>query len=399
MVKLSLCAIVKDEEACIGRCLDSVKEVVDQIVILDTGSRDRTVEIARDYGAQIEHYQWNDDFAAARNAALQYVTGDWVLVLDADEILHPEIVPQLQEAIASDRHLAINLVRQEIGAKQSPYSLVSRLFRPLPEIRFSRPYHALIDDSVAEFMVQQPDRWEIGYLSSVAIVHDGYRPEAIAARDKLSRIRKAMERYLSEHPDDAYTCSKLGALYVQNGEIEAGLKLLKKGLKQEKHLDRLLRYELHYHAGIALSKQQRIGKAKSHYEVAIALNILPALKIGAYNNLGNLYMQTGDLTGAIAAYERVWQIDPNLPIAHFNLGLALKEKGKINEAIAAYYHAIELDPTYAETYQNIAVILLKNGKVFESLDHFRKAIALYEQRDSPAGSELRTTLKEMGFKI
>ncbi len=144
-MKLSLCAIALDEEVALPQCLSSVTGVVDEIVLLDTGSSDRTKEIAQSFGAKVYDYKWCNDFSAARNEALKYVEGDWVLVLDADEVLVPEIVPSLQQAINNETYLLINLLRCEVGATSSPYSLVSRLFRRHPDIYFSRPYHALVD--------------------------------------------------------------------------------------------------------------------------------------------------------------------------------------------------------------------------------------------------------------
>ena len=97
---LSLCMIVKNEEANLGRCLESVKGVADEIIIVDTGSTDRTVEIARQHGAKIVSHQWDDDFAVARNVSLRAATSDWILVLDADEALDEE------DAAASARSCA-----------------------------------------------------------------------------------------------------------------------------------------------------------------------------------------------------------------------------------------------------------------------------------------------------
>ena len=87
---LSLAMIVKDEEQCIKRCLDSVVDLVDEIVIVDTGSTDKTIEICRSYNAQVFPYPWNNNFAEARNFGLDKVTKDWVLWLDADEEVAPE---------------------------------------------------------------------------------------------------------------------------------------------------------------------------------------------------------------------------------------------------------------------------------------------------------------------
>ncbi|MEG4988827.1 tetratricopeptide repeat protein [Microcoleus sp. BR0-C5] len=394
-MNLTLCMIVKNEEATLSRTLDSVKGVVDEIVVVDTGSGDRTREIARESGARVYDFEWCDDFAAARNECLKHAQGDWILVLDADEVLVPEIVPQIKQAIASDRLLLINLIRQEIGASQSPYSLVSRLFRNRPDIRFSRPYHAMVDDSVAEILQREP-KWTIASLPDVAILHSGYQKDAIAAKGKFQKAQAAMERYIAYYPNDAYACSKLGALYVETGQIGRGINLLTKGLTAAAINDSIL-YELNYHLGIAYRQQQQFVKAKEHYQAAINKDVLPALKLGAYNNLGNLLKDEGDLKSAEKAYKAALKIDPNFGVGHYNLGLTLKAAGNLADAIAYYRQAIKIDPEHAEAHQNLAVALLKIGKMPESLAEFKRAIALHEQRRPFEAERLRRGLQEMGL--
>ncbi len=396
--------IVKNEEASLPGCLNSVKDVVDEMVIVDTGSTDRTSEIAREFGARVYHFEWCNDFSAARNESLKYVQGDWVLVLDADEVLVPEIVPTLKQAIKSEperasrlrhRHILINLVRQEVGAEQSPYSLVSRLFRHHPDICFERPYHALVDDSISRILSQEP-QWQIGYLPEVAILHSGYQKSAIAQQDKFYIAQAAMEGFLASHPTDPYVCSKLGALYVQTNFIAKGVELLERGLASGTKNPEIL-YELHYHLGIAYTRLQQPKLAIAHYQGATQLAVYPKLKLGAYNNMGNLRRADGDLTGAKTAYEMALQIDPNFARGHYNLGMTLKGLGCLKDAIAAYQQAIELNPTYPEAYQNLGVVLLKLGLVPESLAAFGKAIALHEQQNPSEAKRLRQGLREMGF--
>ncbi|OCR01857.1 glycosyltransferase [Oscillatoriales cyanobacterium USR001] len=392
---LSLCIIVKNEETTLPLTLNSVKNVVDEIVLVDTGSSDRTPEIAREFGAKVYNFEWCNDFAAARNESLKYAKGEWILVLDADEVLVTDIVPQLKRAMKSDRHLLINLIRQEIGAVQSPYSLVSRLFRNHPKIHFSRPYHAMVDDSITEIITWEL-QWKIVSLPSVAILHSGYKAGAIAAKNKLQKAQIAMESYLAEHPSDAYVCSKLGALYVTIGEIQRGMALLKRGLTVVS-IDATVLYELHYHLGIAYRQQQNFPKAKEHYQAALKLDILPQLKLGAYNNLGNLLKDEGNLHGAKSLYETALQLDPNLATGYYNLGMTLKALGNFGDAIAAYQKAIDLNPDAAETYQNLGVVLLKIGKVTESLAAFKQAIALHEVNNPAEAQRLRGGLQEMGL--
>src|ERR1039457_6090419 len=92
---LSLALIVKNEARCLARCLRSVQSVVNDIVVVDTGSQDDTVRIARECQATVMNFAWGDDFAAARNFALAQTTGDWILVLDADEHASPALAAEI----------------------------------------------------------------------------------------------------------------------------------------------------------------------------------------------------------------------------------------------------------------------------------------------------------------
>ena len=85
--RCSLCMIVRDEERYLAGCLESVVDLVDEIVVVDTGSTDSTPDIARRFGARVFNFQWVDDFSAARNESLRHATGEWIFWLDADERL------------------------------------------------------------------------------------------------------------------------------------------------------------------------------------------------------------------------------------------------------------------------------------------------------------------------
>jgi tetratricopeptide (TPR) repeat protein len=295
-------------------------------------------------------------------------------------------------------------VRHEVDAEQSPYSLVSRLFRNHPDICFDRPYHALIDDSVSAILQKDPN-WEIGYLPGVAILHSGYQKSAIAQNDKHAKAQATMEGFLATHPHDPYVCSKLGALYVETGKINQGIELLKRGLnsaqrsrqdiKYEENYEIL--YELHYHLGIAFNRLNNPQQAISHYQAAIKLPIYPILKLGAYNNLGNLLKEAGDINGAKKAYETALTIDPNFAIGYYNLGMIFKALGMFTDAIAAYQKAIRFKPKYAEAYQNLGVVQLKVGNVQASVTAFKNAILLHEQNNPPEANKLRQGLREMGL--
>jgi glycosyltransferase involved in cell wall biosynthesis len=404
-MKLSCCMIVKNEAEQLSKCLNSIKNLVDEIVILDTGSTDKTIEIAQEWGAKVYTDSWDNNFAKARNQALQYVTGDWILVLDADERFVTERKSDLKQAILQKDALVINLIRHEMGASQSPYSLVSRLFRNHPKISFSRPYHALIDDSVVQLLSEEP-HWNITTLPAVSILHEGYQSNTINQRQKWQTAQTVMEQYYHHHPDDPYVASKLGGLYIEGGQIAQGIQVLEQGLsglKVNPHLHISpagnILYEFHYHLGIGYRKQQNLTQALYHYQAATQIDLVPMLKLGAYNNLGNIYKEMGNLIEAKTAYQQVLQIDPNLAIAHYNLGMTLRAMGDYRGAITAYRQAIQLNPQAAEAYQNLGVALLQIGQVLESREAFQQAIVLHEQNHSTEAQRLRQALQSMGLRI
>ncbi len=392
-MSVSLCMIVKDEEATLADCLESVREFVDEMVVLDTGSRDRTCEIAAAMGAQVQTFDWCDDFAAARNAALNYVTTDWVLVLDADEILLPGVVPTLKVAMQDEHCLVVNLVRQELGTHQIPYSLVSRLFRKHPAIAFERAYHESIDDSVLRLIAQEP-QWRVLELAEIAIRHTGYTAAAIAQRQKVERAQTIMERYLAAHGDDAYIQNKLGALYLEVGQRDQGRALLQQSLATAT-LEPPIRYEVHYHLASSYVESGEFDLANRHFQTAVEQPISPYLKLGTYTNWGDLRMEQGNPVAAAVLFQKVVETDPALPLGWFNLGTALKDMGNLDDAIACYQQAIQLEPTYAQAHQGLGIAWMKGGRIFESQESFRKAIALYQQQGSPEGDRLQQVLQEM----
>jgi glycosyltransferase involved in cell wall biosynthesis len=394
-MNLSLCMIVKNEAMHIERCLDSVRSMVDEMIVLDTGSTDATVQLAKASGAEVYHFDWIDDFSAARNESLKYAKGDWILVLDADEVLVDSCLSTLRPLMSQADVLVINLVRQEVGATQSPYSMVSRLFRNHDDIQFTRPYHAMIDESVMQLR-QKESHWRVIDFPDIAMLHYGYEPDAIANRDKFQKAQRLMERFLVTHPGEPYVCNKLGALYVEADKVNYGIELLERGLKASQ-IEPSVLYELHYHLGIAYGKAQNFQQSEYHYRSATQQLIVPRLKLGAYNNLGSVLQAKGDLPGARVAYELALKAEPNFAMGHCHLGMVFKAMGQLTEAIAHYQTAIRLNPDYAEAYQNLAVVLLKIGKVPDSLENFKRAIALHDQHNPPEAERLRKGLKEMGF--
>ena len=373
--------IVRNEAERLERCLASVAGFVDEMVVVDTGSGDGTPEIAAACGARVHHLDWPGDFAPARNHALDLVSGDWVLVLDADEWLRPEARAPLRALMEQPRVLLVNLLRQELGAAQSPYSSVSRLFRRHPAIRWGRRYHAMVDDSVAALLEQEPD-WQVVACPEPALLHEGYRPELVARHDKTARLRAAMEAELAARPGDPYACAKLGALEVSQGQRRRGIALLEEGLAGAGADAHPERYELLLHLAIARGPEEPAAAA-ALYRQALALPLDGRLSLGARLNLGALLLRQGELEEAAALTATVTELCPELPLAWFNLGLIERQRGRLVEAISAYRRALDLAPEHADAQRNVAAALLLAGDIPGARDGFRRAIALLEAQGDP----------------
>ena len=371
---LSLSMIVRDEAAQIEDCLRSVQGFADELVVVDTGSNDDTVARAQALGARVEQIPWPGDFAPARNQALQWVSGDWVLVLDADERLRPEAWAPLRALMAQPDVLLINLLRHERGAAQSPYSNVSRLFRRHPAIQWSRAYHSMVDDSVAELLQREP-HWRIADCPEPALLHDGYRPEVLAQGNKAQRLRAAMEAELERRPGDPYACAKLGSLEVAEGNRERGIALLLQGLEQCPDSAHPERYELLLHLALAQGAAPTPA-ADALYRQALALPLAQRLTLAARLNLAAQLLERGELQEAAALCQRATAVAPEIGLGWYNLGLIRRRQGDLAGALEAYREARRVQPDHPETHQNLAVALLLGGDIEGARASFRQAIAL-----------------------
>lgn len=371
---LSLSMIVRDEAERLPQCLTSVAGFVDEMVVLDTGSQDDTVAVARSLGATVHEIAWPGDFAPARNRALDLVQGDWVLVLDADERLRAEARAPLQRLMEERDALVITLLRRELGAAQAPYSTVSRLFRRHPSLHWSRPYHSLIDDSVLALQAREP-HWRVRHCPEPALLHDGYRAEALADGRKARQLRAAMESELRHRPNDPYAIAKLAGLELQAGQRQRALALLRRGLAACPPGAHAERFELLLPLAIGLTPTDA-GQAACRYEEALELPLDPRITAAARLNLALLRQEMGELAEAAALAQAVTATAPELLQGWMALGRIERQRARLAEAIAAYREALARDPYHPEAHQNLAVALLLAGDIPGARQGFRQAIAL-----------------------
>lgn len=229
---LSLCMIVKNESATLARCLGSAKGIVDEIIVVDTGSTDGTQAIVKEYGAQLIQSAWEHDFSRSRNQSLNAATGVWILVLDADEYLLPEDGLALRKLIAAHTTpdgrgvSAFNLVMQNITDEGRPGMLVhiARLFPNQPDIRFEWPIH--------EQVVTSLDRARVPVRSTdVKFIHTGY---ASPEKNRLKQMRNRdllLAQIQSGRDVTPMTHFLLGGCYLDLDEPEAALRVYRVALQ------------------------------------------------------------------------------------------------------------------------------------------------------------------------
>lgn len=223
---ISLCLIVKDEEAVLARCLASARDLIDEVVVADTGSTDGTVAIAEAMGARVVHVPWTHDFAAARNAAQACCTGDWILVLDADDVLTAGSHAAIRAAVArgdADAFMILNhnavaddATVDEVmsGARRAHEPVaVARLFR-----RTDDPvWRGRVHENVGDWLARGGRTMK---LIDAHVVHYGYTPTVRAAKRKADRNLALLHLELEERPDAVTTRTYVVQNLVRRGALE-----------------------------------------------------------------------------------------------------------------------------------------------------------------------------------
>jgi tetratricopeptide (TPR) repeat protein len=220
---VSAALIVRDESAFIEACLESLADHVDEIVVVDTGSQDDTIEKAQRFPIKLHRFEWCDDFSAARNYAIAQASGDWILYIDADERLEvPE--PAIWQATLADRAKAAWRLRFYRRVGWTPISEL-RLFRNDPRIRFRGVIHERMQDGINE--VCRSDGLDIG-CSDVALHHVGYEG---SQHHKVARNVPLLRDYLTKDPNRVYCWWHLGQMLLSDGDEDGAAEAWSMGVE------------------------------------------------------------------------------------------------------------------------------------------------------------------------
>ncbi len=341
MPTLSLAMIVKNEEKNLGHCLASVKGLVDEMVVVDTGSTDGTVALAESFGARIGHFPWTGDFASARNESLRLCTGDWVIVLDADEAVDPLDYGKIRETIAQDGPVAFNLISrnysetagsvlldQVVIPNTSDYAEGSsfpfyadapnlRLFRRFPDLRYEGRVH--------EVLVPYFIRRNLPMGALDAVIHHFGKVDYERERHKLTFYLELAEKDAVAHP--------------LNGQCQFNLMLQAYAAGQWKKA---------INAGVAFTRISRW------------------VPLVVYNTVGMGHQQLGKHLDAISCFETVLRNQSDHALALSRLAISLQALGRSDEARGHLVGAVNANPQFGQAYFGLSDLEEKCGRVEEA---------------------------------
>lgn len=255
---ISLCMIVKNEEEYLPKCLSSVMRVVDEIIIVDTGSNDQTAAIAEAFGAKVIHMPWENSFAAARNRGLEEATGDWILWLDADEEMNVDEADKLKELLTRDaiREQQIEGIQflfvNHLEGGGVEHLRLLRMVRNRPEYRFEGRVH----EQIVPRMLRTNPYLKVGEVE-IHIHHYGNLTRNIVRQDKINRNVFLLLKSISENPGYAHHYFYLGIELYRINDLENALKNLNMALDHAFDYPKAILGSAHKYRLMVLDKMER----------------------------------------------------------------------------------------------------------------------------------------------
>ncbi|AOC90744.1 glycosyltransferase [Bacillus sp. L381] len=306
--KLTLCMIVKNEERYISRCLSSVQDIADEIVIVDTGSQDNTKDICKNFQARVYDLEWENDFAKARNYGLQHAEGDWILMLDADEELDQEtgrfLTSLLHDELPSRGLLKIiNYTGKQLDENEALESMQPRLFRNHEGLLYQGRIHENI-------MSSNEEENNAFFTLPCVIHHYGYLEQEEKIKQKHKRNISILNEELSEETPDPWLIYHLASECYRIKDYEKALHLVNGSIFQFLSENRMPPSLLYYLKYTILLELKRYEEAEQGIEKVLRL----------YPDYSNLHYYKGlvlyhleKYRAAIKAFENGTRIEEENP--------------------------------------------------------------------------------------
>jgi glycosyltransferase involved in cell wall biosynthesis len=382
-MKLSVCLITKNEEQVLADCLKSIQPVADEIIVVDTGSTDRTKAVAAAGQAKVFDYPWQDDFAAARNFSLEQAAGPWILVIDADEMVDPLDYEEIRNVVASDgRHgyemtlrsyftspNATVLDRAAV-ANRSPYQTGKeypyyvdypglRLFRKDPRIKFSGRIHESVGPSLTKHGLR------LG-KSSLVVHHFGKLLLDREEKKKTLYLELAFKN-LQENPNDLKCRYDYGMQLFTAGQFQASAEFFAEMIDKK-----MVRTEpVYLYLARSLNHVGRHEEATTYVQRALAINPNNVLSCCV---LGDALHGMGQEEDAAAAYQRAAALNPHFPEPYFGLSNVLWDRGRVDDSFLLLQKCVALDPDNRVLLETLAARLINKNRPAEALPYCHRLI-------------------------
>jgi glycosyltransferase involved in cell wall biosynthesis len=390
---ISLAMIVKDEETSLARCLKSVETLVDEIIIVDTGSTDKTVEIARGFGACVRHFKWRDDFAAARNESLKYCLNPWVLILDADEAIDPLDHEKIKDAClrpgADAWELTIRnymsssmATTHDIGAapnkstynegKECPFYTDNpclRLVKKFDGLSFTGKIHETIGKTILSLGKT------IGGLD--AVIHHYGKLNSDREGYKARYYFTLAEREAQKNPADKWSQFNLLQQALRAEQWEAALGAAQATIKFNLTAEPLV----FYGAGVALQKMERHEEAVEYFDLLLKQNPKHALGILCK---GSSYEALGNANGARELMIKAIDLQPSYVPAYVSLSELELRLNNFEAARKIALDAMNVTPAESALYDLLLKIELARDNRQQAAQDALRGI-----QQCPAGGEGR----------
>ena len=368
---LTVSMIARDESRFLPVCLESIRGLADEVVVVDTGSSDDTVEIARRFGARVGHSEWVDDFAAARNVSLAMARGDWVLSLDADEEVDAVDHERIRKLIASGvadafqvttRNYCKRVTAPNFQPDDASYpgrcrsepgwvpSAKIRLWRNGMGMEWRRRVHELLEHSALEVGARL-------LRTEVPIHHYGLVGQDGA---KLDHYYALGMQAIEEDPSNSGAHLEVGLVLAQRGETDKALHHFSKAAELSPRPVKPL-----VQAAAVLLTELRFDEARERLETATALEPDDGEVLHAYGVLE--HFSSGDHEKAIAYLRRSLEINPDYALAHFNLARCQRALGRADDGLAEIRRATDLAPRHLPVLELHAALALELGRAEDAL--------------------------------
>jgi tetratricopeptide (TPR) repeat protein len=393
---ISACLMVKNEEEMLPRCLTSLAGWVDEIVLVDTGSEDRTLEIAREFGCKIFHFEWCDDFSAARNETLRHATGDWLFVIDADEEVPSGEGEKIRRSINQSDY---NVISVSVYNKSLTSGKVSSF---LPSIRLFRRALNLRYKGIVHNLLPIPEGVKAARIDA-KIFHYGYDLSREKMDRKLARSRALLEKQLKDAPDSIFANFNMAQLLrgmPESSREDIARKILEHAGRvvgnPEADSDKFRHYylmALHQMASAYQNLKQydeaekcciRALDQKSDYLDAILMRGHLCALMERFDEAATWYeryLQTRD--GYRADNETASLIQLNLESRHaawYGLGAILDLRHDHGAAEACFQKVLHYRDGYLDTYLRLGKLSLDRRKPEQAKRYFTKQLSCSEKQ-------------------